>query len=378
MTSLPVHPIHVFPYCHKVSGGHSNAIRAFIQCEREMGLDSRMICPDCDPQPLEETITAQGILTRKIDKEESPVLLPVDSKSLVFHLHGIVPNSTRCRKILGRLSIPYVFTSHGTLYCRDALHFLKKFTYLNFVDPIITYADGVHFLTNKMLRQFPYVMPFWQGETVVAPNTVAPPEAEQVIAASRNQFGIPEDALLFLYLGRIDVHTKGLDLLVRALARLPENARAWLVFVGPNWKDGQETLTRLAGQLRCADRISFLAPQYGDDKWRALKMADVFVSPSRWEAFSISLVEAMSVGLPTITSTEVNIAHDLHQARAALLSDLSAEALADAMKQMIGPPQRRNELGDRGRAWVSQNCSTQTVGKHLADFYERVLRRRFK
>jgi glycosyltransferase involved in cell wall biosynthesis len=374
--------VHVFPFCHKVSGGHNNAIRAFIKCESERGVDSRMICPGCDPQPLEETITEERVLTRKLTPPSAPEqveLLPVlaRSKNLLFHFHGLDHGSTRCARILLRLSIPYVFTSHGTLYCRDPIHFLKKFAYLNFVNRFVRHADGFHFHTMRMALQFPNVLPFSSREVVVAANVVASPESEQVVAAERGQFGIPQDAFLFLYMGRLDAHTKGLDLLVKAFARFPAKSGMWLALVGPDWKNGLGELGQLATRLKCADRVSFLGPQYGDDKWKVLKMADAFISPSRWDAFPISLVEAMGFGLPVVTSTAVNIGPDLRRVRGALLSDLSPESIAAAMKELSNRPELRKDLAARGRTWVTQNCSPQIVGERLAELYQGVLRGRY-
>src|ERR1017187_537191 len=104
-------------------------------------------------------------------------------------------------------------------------------------------------------------------------------------------------------------------------------------------------------------------------------MADVFVSPSRWEAFSIAQAEAMSVGLPVVTSTKVNLAPDLMEADAAWLSPLAVKPLARAVFALAIDPERRRALGDRGKAWVQTHCNPDRAGQRFREFFQSILER---
>jgi glycosyltransferase involved in cell wall biosynthesis len=142
---------------------------------------------------------------------------------------------------------------------------------------------------------------------------------------------------------------------------------------GPDWQGGQARLERLAERLGCRSRIHFLGPVYGDRKLSVFGMADVFVSPSRKEAFSISLVEAMSCGLPILTSTKIMLARELREANAALLTPPAARPLAQAIALLEGNPELREGLARRGKTWVQMTCDPDRAGARFREFYQYIL-----
>jgi glycosyltransferase involved in cell wall biosynthesis len=378
MTQLPLLLVHVAPYCHKIVGGHTSAIRQFIQSEVANNIDSRLVCPACDGESFYTRISAKKIISRSAplgltDPDEKGFEIPFSESNTIFHLHSINASTARLSRILRCSQIPYVFTSHGTLHYRGPLHFLKKFVYLNTLSPTVKNANGIHFLTSLEAARFSTLMPYWRGEQLVAPNAVAVPDSNQLMTAARSDFGIPQDCFLFMFLGRLDVHTKGLDILLRAFSRLAADGSVWLALVGPDWRGGRKRLTHLANRLRCANRVRVLDPQYGERKWQILKMANAFVSPSRWDAFAVAMIEAIGIGLPTITSNQINPSRELAEHQAALLSDLTPRALASAMQRLVESPALCRQLSAHGLTWIREHCTPQVVGAQLSAFYRRVL-----
>jgi glycosyltransferase involved in cell wall biosynthesis len=231
-------------------------------------------------------------------------------------------------------------------------------------------------LTQREADRARYLLPTWRGPLLVHHNLVRVPDPASVRPRSRQELSIPADAFVFAYLGRLHVEHKGLDLVVKAFARIATQANAYLVLVGPDWAGGRQILEQLASQLGCGERVRFLDSQIGEAKWSALRMADAFVSPSRWEACSLAQAEAIGFGLPTILSTGVSIAPEAVERGAALASPLNAAALARAMQQLIENRQLRRSLSELGRQWVLQTCSFETAGACFQEFYQRVLESR--
>jgi glycosyltransferase involved in cell wall biosynthesis len=377
MTQSPLQPVHVFPYCHKISGGHSNAIRAMILAEVSQGLDSLMFCPFCDDPSLEKlrhgTIVARRHGPAGDSSGEPVVEVPLGAARQIFHVHGVNWVVVRVARCLRQKTVPYVMTSHGSLNYRGPLHFVKKFVVLNFFTSLVGKANGIHFLNERGRRRFQRLMPTWSGTTVVASHALEVPDVPQFATESRADFGVPPDGFLFMYLGRLDVHTKGLDLLLQAFSQVATGGTARLALVGPDWEGGRAQLEALARRLGCADRVHFLGPQYGPKKWAALRLADVFVSPSRWDAGPVALKEALGVGLPAITTTAITPAQELAEQHAVHLCAPTVSGVARAMNTLMGDAALRQQLGADGQAWVLHNCSQPVVGQALADFYERVL-----
>jgi poly(glycerol-phosphate) alpha-glucosyltransferase len=377
MTQTPLQPVHVFPYCHKISGGHANAIRGMVKAEISQGTDSLMFCPFCDDPALDKlrrgTIVARRHGPAGDSSDEQVFEVPLGAPNQIFHVHGVNFDVVRFARCLRQKAVPYVYTSHGSLNYRGPLHYLKKFIVLNFLTNLVKKAKGIHFLSNLGRRRFHRLMPTWSGPILVVPHPLQVPDPSGFTTVSRADFGVPPDGFLFLYLGRLDVHTKGLDNLLEAFSQVAAGSTARLALVGPDWQGGQARLETLARTLGCIDRVHFLGPQYGAKKWAVLRLADVFVLPSRWDAGPIALLEAIGVGVPTITTTAINPAAELAEHRAAYLCEPSVPALARAMSTLMDDATLRKQLGADGQAWVLNHCSRAVVGQALAGFYERVL-----
>jgi glycosyltransferase involved in cell wall biosynthesis len=276
---------------------------------------------------------------------------------------------------LQRAGIPYVFTGHGQFSFKNPLHGLKKFAYLNCWDRGPRKADGLHFLAKQTERRATLLLPGYRGARLVLGNLVTAPDLANVPAASRLDYQIPSNAFVVLFVGRLDVWIKGLDLLVEALSCLPPD-RFRLVLAGPDWKGGLARLERLAKDYGCHERVCFPGPVYGEKKWSLFKMADVFVSPSRYEAFNITQAEAMASGLPVVTSTAASLAPELRDAGAAIVAPLGAEPLAHAIATLEADPAMRRIVSARGQAWADMNCNPKRAGERFRRFYELILERR--
>ncbi len=108
------------------------------------------------------------------------------------------------------------------------------------------------------------------------------------------------DDRAFLFLGGLD-HRKGIDLLLRAFARLP-STRYKLLLVGNDRSGGE--FARLSSSLGIADRVLFRGPMPPRDLPSAIRAAHVLVLPSRFDGWGVTLNEAASGGLALIGSDE--------------------------------------------------------------------------
>lgn len=110
-----------------------------------------------------------------------------------------------------------------------------------------------------------------------------------------------------------------------------------------------------------------LAPEQVEQR---LARASVYVLPSVDEPFPMSLLEALSLGVPSVCTNSCGISPQLEQAGAALVSDPSVEALTAAVGGLLASPQSAKALGERGRAAAQQNFSIRVVGDLLEQIYE--------
>ena len=126
---------------------------------------------------------------------------------------------------------------------------------------------------------------------------------------SRRALGLPEDAVMALYLGRLSAQTKAdlaplLATFCQVLRRAPTAGRLLLVIAGGQELGTLAALEASAQELGLGDRVRFICDVTDQQKYKLLGAADLFVSPvdNQQETFGLSIVEAMAAGLPVIAS----------------------------------------------------------------------------
>jgi glycosyltransferase involved in cell wall biosynthesis len=145
---------------------------------------------------------------------------------------------------------------------------------------------------------------FGAGEPItVIPNGVAPAPTGVDGTAFRRELGLAPHERLLLFVGRLDVRHKGLDLLLRGAAEAP----GWrLALVGPDHRGGRAWLLEQARRLGMPERLAVLGPRNGPSLHEAFAAADCFALTSRWEGLPISLLEALAHGIPAVVSPTVD------------------------------------------------------------------------
>ena len=167
------------------------------------------------------------------------------------------------------------------------------------------------------------------------------PDAE-ARARLRAEWGIPADAVLFLYLGRL-TRDKGLMDLARAFAEVPDG---WLAMVGPD-EDG------IAAELR--DVSGGSAPRclirgYTDHPEQAMAAADVFMLPSYREGFGSTVIEAAACGVPAVASRIYGLTDAVAEGETGfLVPPRDPAALAARMRELAGNSQLRQHMGAAAR-----------------------------
>lgn len=169
-------------------------------------------------------------------------------------------------------------------------------------------------------------------------------------------------------LGRLH-EQKAFDVLIRVLPMLPK-VTAVLVGDGPE----RASLERLASDLGVADRLVITGWQ-GDAR-RYLAGFDAYVLPSRYEAFPLSIVEAMLTRLPVIATDVGSVVDAVVHGETGLIVPINdPDALADAVKTVLGDEALRDRMGKAGRDLALENFSIDAMARSFESIYEKMLPR---
>lgn len=166
---------------------------------------------------------------------------------------------------------------------------------------------------------------------------------------------------LLVCVGRLEPQ-KDHDTLLRALALVPN---AHLALVGDGFL--RPTLEALADTLGVRDRVHFLGRR--SDVPSILKAADVYVQSSRWEGWCIAVLEAMAAGAPVIASRAPGLA-DAVEGVGRLFPPGDAAELAEHIRFLLGHPEERARLSERGLAFVQRFDMDTCVEEHIRLYRE--------
>jgi glycogen(starch) synthase len=155
-----------------------------------------------------------------------------------------------------------------------------------------------------------------------------------------------EDYMLFL--SRIDIYTKGLDLLIKAFKKISEKYPSIrLVLAGYEFDKFDRLLSRYEPSLR--GKVHYAGFVTGEEKIRLISGAKIFVLPSRHESSPISIIEAAACGKPVIVSNIPELKFVEEGGFGISFKTNSVESLTQSIKYLLDNPKKRMELGIKGR-----------------------------
>lgn len=180
--------------------------------------------------------------------------------------------------------------------------------------------------------------------------------------SDRAQFQLPDDACLLLFVGDLRTPRKNLDTVLKALLELPSSVHLAVAGYIPGSPYPDE-----AKALGIGDRVHFLG--LVKNMPTLMHSVDAFVFPSRYEAMSLSLLEALAAGLPVITAKTAGGAEIIGTDCGIVLDDPDdATALAGAVMKLADAPELRREMGVAARQLADQFGWARMARRYL-DLY---------
>lgn len=249
------------------------------------------------------------------------------------------------------LRVPRALRRQGVLYFYHFVggHALRK-------HPV---AGGVAWAAERLaLRGYPRIV------------TISPSVAEEVgrrlsgrdVAIDCVYTGVevgyfdlePAEESYILYFGRTDVHTKGMDLLIEAFARVADgHPNLQLRIAGRGAPRERRILQDLVSRSGVSERIEVIGDVDEETKGGLLRHCQFLCMPSRYEGWGIAAVEAQAAGRPVLGTRIPGLTDAVQDGETGLLVEPGdAETLRSGMEQMLADPGRRQEMGRAGRAWA--------------------------
>lgn len=227
--------------------------------------------------------------------------------------------------ILSKRNIPYIICPHGSFH-RVALkhHAVKKYVAINTVFRVfLKNCLACQFLTsNESLQSLKF------NKSIIIPNGI-----------NNTKYRIRNKCTNVVFVGRKDVKTKGIDLLIQACALSKdllrkENITLTIYGSHETIKD-DEYIRNAISSNDLQDIVIEKGPVFGLEKEKVLLEADAYIQTSRNEGFPMSILEALSYGLPCIVTYSTNLGEMIENNECGWAVSLDSAQIANAITNLV-------------------------------------------
>jgi glycosyltransferase involved in cell wall biosynthesis len=292
---------------------------------------------------------------------------PFDRPDLVVFHSTYIPMHARIASRLRRAGIPYLICPRGgmTRGATNKKRLKKRLGNLLFFNRLVHGAAAVHCLTEGEAA----LSSGWDRPTFVVGNGIPLPPRAELANVRRNQ------QVRLTFMGRLDIHHKGLDLLLdacRIIRRDLADANALLALHGPDTDGSVRELHERIATLGLDDLVSVGPPVSGASKAQLLKRSDGFLHTSRYEGLPMAVLEALAHGVPCLLTPGTNMADEVARFGAGWKVETTPSGVAAGIKRALS--EDRNvwvEAGRNARRLVKEHYRWDIIGKMSVEQYRR-------
>ena len=368
--------VHLGTYLNPACDGAAAALRGQVDALQAQGTKVSVWQFEAGIDEVHSTPLDSGVTIHRIPRFKQPLLAAMAAPKAArrwivsqlpqvdfFQLHSVF---TPQNNFAAGFGIPYGVTPQGgwsrqVLTGRRAA--AKNVWVALFEKDLWAGASFIQAVSNteeRELRQLPKI-----GRLEFIPNGVNIP----LPAAN-----IPKREPYFLFLGRLAIEQKGLDLLVNAYgaARREHRCLPDLVIAGPDYRGGGAVLEALISRLGLGDKVQVIGPVFGEPKSQLLAGAYVFVHPSRWEGMPLSILEALAQGTPCLVSQATGLSEWVEARGCGWCVSLGVNDLAKALVSLSSDPNEVLTKAQHARPFVTSDYSWANIADRLSVLYSQV------
>lgn len=299
-----------------------------------------------------------------IDREKTYTFKKAYRYSRLYHLTEETEHPSKLHKVM-MWAVPIIKWIENGLY----IHYIYDLMKDEHFDTAIIYSDVVAETAIKAIKADKFLMFYHHGAMRhVYHDQIAYEKCEKIIAVSENQANelkkfVPSaaDKIMVIHnltdvdgirmraaqstkehfdktkfnivsVGRVS-HEKGMDIAVRVCAKLVsdgfDHVRWWIVGDGPAMKEVMDTIA----ETRMENHVIMVGMQ--SNPYPYIRQADLYVQPSRFEGYPMTILEALIIGQPVV-STDNNGAKEILQiGKTGFLCPIDVIVFADILKSLL-------------------------------------------
>lgn len=180
--------------------------------------------------------------------------------------------------------------------------------------------------------------------------------------------GSKGNELEVLFLARLHPRKRASYFVEMARRLLDEGTDATFTLVGPDEGEG-DLVSELIEKYGFGKRLTWEGPLSPEATLDRMRVAAIYVLPSVEEVFPMSVLEAMSLGLPVVITESNGLADPLKRAGAGIVVDETLEGLVAGTRELLNSAQLRKSTGETARSLIRNEYSISAVVAQLESIY---------
>jgi len=315
-----------------------------------------------------------------MDNPLTPTMIPIlfDVDADIYHAHGYWNFSTNFASFASALKkVPMVITSHGY---QPLQSFMGKFVRTFYLKTLGKFTlDNVDYMILNHPQDVPILKSLGISEEriEIIASAIDIDEFDPHISALDliNQYNL-EKTKQILFVGRL-IKRKGCEFIVRAMPQILKeipNAKLLIVGDGPE----EERLRRIVKKSNIEDSVIFFGyiRPLGTLLKKIYKSSHLLVLPSLDECMSRTILEAMSMRLPVVTTDDWYSKWLVkpNKEAALLVNPKNISMLASAVIEILNEEELSKKLALNGRQLIETSYNWQIIAKQVIHLYEKCIK----
>ena len=269
-------------------------------------------------------------------------------------------------KELKKNKIPYVIIPHGCLTNEaQRKKRLKKIVgNLLLFNPFIKNAKAIQCLSEREMYSTCFAK-----KKFIGTNGMALP--------NKQKESFNENEIKILYIGGLEWHIKGIDLMIKAVRlsrKIFEENNVKLYIYGPDILGRYAVVENLIKENEVGDLIDLNHEILGEKKINELLNADFFIQASRSEGMPLGILEALSYGVPCLVTRGTTLGELIEEKDAGWMAETNAESIAKTLERAILDRENWQEKSQNAIKLIKEKFLWDKIAVDTVEKYKEIIK----
>ena len=266
---------------------------------------------------------------------------------------------------LRKMNIPYVILPHGALV--KASQHVKRWKKI-IANTFFFYKFIYNASAIQCLSENEYNNTMFQVDKFIASNGIEIPTSYKK--------GFEKDKIIISYIGRLQCHVKGLDLLIDAAKKIKQfliKENVIFEIYGPDKFGWKAQLHEMVRENNVENIFRIHNAVESKEKQMVLLQTDLFIQTSRHEGMTMGLLEALSIGVPCLVTVGTSLGHIIKKYNAGWVAENSVDSICDMIISAIKEKAIWKTKSENARLLTKKEYSWEIISKLTISKYKKII-----